>query len=434
MRDISIVILAAGFGTRMKSHTPKVLHKISGLPMIYHILTEAQKLSDDIHVVLYHEHKLIKNKIDKNFKNISFHVQNHVKYPGTGGALMGVEYKNKKVLVLCGDMPLVKAKDLEEFLNDDEEVIMSVFEAKNPFGYGRVVMDDELHVSKIVEQKDASEDEKKIDIVNAGVYGFDRIFLTKMLPRLKNDNAQKEYYLTDLIALANENDINVKALFVDEDTFMGVNSKVHLSKAEVLMQRRIKDKFMENGVIMRLPETIYIDVRAKIEGESVIENGVSVEGESVIENSHIKTNSVVEDSLIVNSSVGPMARIRPKSEIKDTHIGNFVETKKAVLNGVKAGHLSYLGDCEIGEGTNVGCGTITCNYDGKEKHKTTIGKDVFIGSDTQFIAPVNVENEVIIASGTTVTKDLRKGVLAINRVPLKQFDGFYEKHFKKENT
>ncbi len=197
------------------------------------------------------------------------------------------------------------------------------------------------------------------------------------------------------------------------------------------MQQRIKENLMTQGVILRLPSSIYIDAKAIIKGECIIENGVSIEGKCEIENSHIKTNSVVENSIILNSTVGPMARIRPKSVINDSRIGNFVETKKAVLKGVKAGHLSYLGDCEIEEGTNVGCGTITCNYDGVKKHKTTIGKNVFIGSDTQFVAPVNVEDEVIIAAGTTVTKDLKKGVLAIDRSPLKQIAGFYEKHFKK---
>lgn len=430
--NVSVVILAAGFGTRMKSRIPKVLHKLSGYPMIFHIISEAQKISDDVHVVLYHEQKQIKQKIENSFLDINFHVQNHAKYPGTGGALMGVDYKHKKLLILCGDMPLVKEDDLIEFLNQDSQIVMSVFRTKKAGGYGRVIMDKSLHVSKIIEEKDATDEEKKIDIANAGVYLFDKDFLNKMLPRLKNDNAQNEYYLTDLIALANKSDVGVKALFVDEDIFMGVNSKVHLAKAEELMQKQIREKFMTNGVIMRLPNTIYIDAKAKIVGECIIENGVSIEGECVIENSHIKTNSVLEDCIIKNSSIGPMARIRPKSEINDTHIGNFVETKKAILNGVKAGHLSYLGDCEIGEGTNVGCGSITCNYDGINKHRTIIGKNVFIGSDTQFVAPVNIEDSVIIAAGTTVTKDIKSGSLAINRSPLKQIDGFYKRHFKDD--
>ncbi len=429
--NISIVILAAGFGTRMKSNTPKVLHKISGYPMVFHIIEEAQKLSDDIHVVLYHQHELIREKIEQNFSGLHFSIQDHENYPGTGGALRGLEFKNEKVLVLCGDMPLVKAEDLSEFLKCDEDVVMSVFKAQNPHGYGRAVLDENLHVKKIVEQKDTNDEEKKIDTVNAGVYLFGTKFLQENLKILKNDNAQNEYYLTDLIEIANEKNLHVKAIYVPEETFMGVNSKLNLSTAEEIMQRNIKQKLMADGVIMRLPESIYIDKKTVFKGECVLENAVSIEGECLIENSHIKTSSVIESSEIINSSVGPLARIRPQSVIKNTHIGNFVEVKKSTLNGVKAGHLSYLGDSEIDEGTNVGCGTITCNYDGVKKHKTIIGKNVFIGSDTQFVAPVKIEDEVIIAAGTCVTKDVKKGSLAINRSPLKILEGFYKKHFMK---
>ncbi len=432
MKNISVIILAAGFGTRMKSTTPKVLHNISGYPMIFHILDNAKKLSDDLHVVLYHEHELIQKTIQNEYENISFHIQDHENFPGTGGALMNIDFKHEKVLVLCGDMPLVLKEDLESFLSGDEDVIISVFKAQNPHGYGRVLMDENLHVKKIVEEKDANEKEKQVDIVNAGVYSFNKDFLHVNLPLLDNNNSQKEYYLTDLISLANEKNKKVRAIFVKEENFMGVNSKLHLSIAEELMQKRIKENLMASGVIMRLPSTIYIDAKATFKGECILENGVSIEGKCEIENSHVKTNSVIEDSKITNSSIGPMARIRPKSIIQNTHIGNFVETKKAVLNRVKAGHLSYLGDCEIDEGTNVGCGTITCNYDGIHKHKTIIGKNVFIGSDTQFVAPVKVEDDVIIAAGTTVTKDLKSGTLAINRNPLKQIAGYYKKHFKSK--
>lgn len=424
--------MAAGFGTRMKSKVPKVLHELSGHPMLYHIIKEAKKLSHDVHVVLYHEYKMIKDAMSEHFEDIEYHVQDHGKYPGTGGAIMGIHPKNKKVLVLSGDMPLVDANSLEPLLSCEADVVMSVFRAKSIGGYGRVIMDEALHVKKIVEEKDANEEEKRVKIANAGVYLFDKDFLTKMLPRLKNDNAQNEYYITDLIALANENALHVKAVFVDEDTFMGVNSKAHLAKAETLMQESIKTKLMEKGVLMRLPETIYIDSKATIEGECIIENGVTILGECQIVDSHIKTNSVLEESVIKNSSIGPLARIRPKSHIEDTHIGNFVEVKKSTLKGVKAGHLSYLGDAFIEEGTNVGCGTITCNYDGVKKYQTIIGKNVFIGSDTQFIAPVTVADNVLIAAGTTVTKDVQEGNLAISRASFKQIEGFYDKFFSKE--
>jgi bifunctional UDP-N-acetylglucosamine pyrophosphorylase / glucosamine-1-phosphate N-acetyltransferase len=224
----------------------------------------------------------------------------------------------------------------------------------------------------------------------------------------------------------------LKPLVVNEENFKGVNSKVELADAEVIHQNRIKKEFMKAGVIMRLPDTIYIEEGVEIEGESIIENGVSLLGNSKIINSHIKTNSVVEDSIVKDSDVGPMGRIRPGSELNKTHIGNFVETKKAILNGVKAGHLSYLGDCQIDEGTNIGCGTITCNYDGVNKHQTIIGKNVFVGSDTQFVAPVNIEDDVLIGAGSCVTGDVKKGELYLTRAKAKTIDGYFYKHFSSK--
>ncbi|WP_024955120.1 bifunctional UDP-N-acetylglucosamine diphosphorylase/glucosamine-1-phosphate N-acetyltransferase GlmU [Sulfurospirillum arcachonense] len=429
--NCSIAIMAAGFGTRMKSKKPKVLHQISGFPMLYHIIKEAKKISNDIHVILYHQAQLVQDEMNKHFENIHFHIQDYDNFPGTGGAIMGISPKYEKVLVLNGDMPLLEAQDMQIFFDEDAPVVMSSFIANDATGYGRVIMDDSKNVAKIVEQKDANELELKVKSVNAGVYLFDTDFLNTNLSKLSNNNNQKEYYITDLISIANEQKLQVKAVEINEETFMGVNSKYHLAQAEELMQKRIKKRFMEAGVSMRLPETIYIESDVTIEGESILESGVSLLKGAKIINSHIKTNSVVEDSMLKNSSIGPMARVRPKSVLIDSHIGNFVEIKKSTLNGVKAGHLAYLGDSEIDTGTNIGCGTITCNYDGKAKYKTIIGKNVFVGSDTQLVAPVKVEDDVIIASGTTVTKDLKKGCLAITRAPLKIVDGFFYKFFGK---
>jgi bifunctional UDP-N-acetylglucosamine pyrophosphorylase/glucosamine-1-phosphate N-acetyltransferase len=215
-----------------------------------------------------------------------------------------------------------------------------------------------------------------------------------------------------------------------EQNFKGVNSKYDLAQADEIMQNRIKKEVMINGVIMKMPHTIYIDYGVEFIGESIIENGVSILGSSKIENSHIKTNSIVESANIVNSSIGPLARVRPDSNISESHIGNFVEIKKSTLNGVKAGHLSYLGDASIDNGTNIGAGTITCNYDGKNKYKTQIGKNVFIGSDSQLVAPITIEDDVMVAAGTTVTKDIKKGSLAISRHPLKTISNFFYKFFK----
>ncbi|MFX4234063.1 bifunctional UDP-N-acetylglucosamine diphosphorylase/glucosamine-1-phosphate N-acetyltransferase GlmU [Aliarcobacter butzleri] len=426
----SIIILAAGAGTRMKSDTPKVLHKISGKPMLYYSIKEALKLSDDITVVLYHQFEKVKAEIEKYFSNINFVIQDHKNYPGTGGAVMGIVPKYEKVLVLNGDMPLIQASELEKF-DIDATIVMSVLELESADGYGRVIIENG-NVKKIVEQKDASEDELKITTANAGIYQFETKFLLENLPKLDNNNAQKEYYITDLVEMAISQGKVLKPLVVNEENFKGVNSKVELADAEVIHQNRIKKEFMKAGVIMRLPDTIYIEEGVEIEGESIIENGVSLLGNSKIINSHIKTNSVIEDSIVKDSDVGPMGRVRPGSELTNTHIGNFVETKKAKLTGVKAGHLSYLGDCSIDEGTNIGCGTITCNYDGVNKHQTIIGKNVFVGSDTQFVAPVNIEDDVLIGAGSTVTGNVRKGELYLTRAKAKTIDGFFYKHFSSK--
>ncbi|MCT7626688.1 bifunctional UDP-N-acetylglucosamine diphosphorylase/glucosamine-1-phosphate N-acetyltransferase GlmU [Aliarcobacter butzleri] len=423
----SIIILAAGAGTRMKSDTPKVLHKISGKPMLYYSIKEALKLSDDITVVLYHQFEKVKAEIEKYFSNINFVIQDHKNYPGTGGAVMGITPKYEKVLVLNGDMPLIQASELEKF-DIDATIVMSVLELDSADGYGRVIIENG-NVKKIVEQKDASEDELKITTANAGIYQLETKFLLENLPKLDNNNAQKEYYITDLVEMAISQGKVLKPLVVNEENFKGVNSKVELADAEVIHQNRIKKEFMKAGVIMRLPDTIYIEEGVEIEGESIIENGVSLLGNAKIINSHIKTNSVVEDSIVKDSDVGPMGRVRPGSELTNTHIGNFVETKKAKLTGVKAGHLSYLGDCSIDEGTNIGCGTITCNYDGVNKHQTIIGKNVFVGSDTQFVAPVNIEDDVLIGAGSTVTGNVKKGELYLTRAKAKIIDGFFYKHF-----
>ena len=430
MFNKSIIILAAGQGTRMKSDTPKVLHKISGKPMLYYSIKEALKLSDDITVVLYHQFEKVKAEIEKYFTNINFVIQDHKNYPGTGGAVMGITPKYGKVLVLNGDMPLIQASELEKF-DIDATIVMSVLELESADGYGRVIIENG-NVKKIVEQKDASIEELKIRTANAGIYQFCSKFLLENLPKLNNNNAQKEYYITDLVEMAINQGKVLKPLIVNEENFKGVNSKVELADAEVIHQNRIKKEFLRAGVIMRLPDTIYIEEGVVIEGESIIENGVSILGNSKIINSHIKTNSVVEDSVIIDSDVGPMARIRPASELNKTHIGNFVETKKAKVNGVKAGHLSYLGDCSINEGTNIGCGTITCNYDGVNKHQTIIGKNVFVGSDTQFVAPVTVEDDVLIGAGSCVTGNVKKGELYLTRAKVKTIDGYFYKHFESK--
>jgi bifunctional UDP-N-acetylglucosamine pyrophosphorylase/glucosamine-1-phosphate N-acetyltransferase len=415
----------------MKSSTPKVLHKICGKEMLFYSITEAKKLSDDISVVLFHQANRVEECMNIHFEGVKFCLQDHSSFPGTGGAVMAVREINEKVLVLNGDMPLVQSESLEKLTKIDADVVMTAIKLQNPSGYGRVLTDGES-VVKIVEEKDANMGEKEIKLVNAGVYSFNGKFLAENLPRLTNNNAQKEYYLTDLIELAVKNGNSVKWVEVSEEEFKGVNSKIDLAEAEEIMLDRIRKKWMALGVTMHLPNTIYIDYDTSFIGECEVESHCVIKGKSTIENSTIKTGSVVEDATMMDSDCGPMARLRPKTTLIGTHIGNFVECKNARLSGVKAGHLSYLGDCAAEEGTNIGAGTITCNYDGIKKYETKIGKNVFIGSDTQLVAPVTLGDNVMIAAGTTLTRDVASGALAISRTPQKEVSGFFEKFFGKK--
>jgi bifunctional UDP-N-acetylglucosamine pyrophosphorylase/glucosamine-1-phosphate N-acetyltransferase len=429
---ISIVILAAGKGSRMKSPKAKVLHSICGKPMLYHIIKSSLEISNDITVVVAHQKEAVMEQMQGFFEDINFVTQEADNFPGTGGAMMGVKPKNEKVLVLNGDMPLINSDALKGFLNKNADIIMSIFDLQNPDGYGRVIIEDG-QVQKIVEQKDADADELKVTSVNAGIYAFSKSVLQKYIPLLSNDNAQKEYYLTDVISMARADALSISPLLVDEQSFKGVNSKKDLADAEIIMQDKIKTHWMNEGVIMQLPHTIFIEEGVVFEGECIVENGCKLTGETLIQNSHIKASSVIEDSVVKNSDVGPLAHLRPASYIEDTHIGNFVEVKKSSLKGVKAGHLSYIGDAQVDEGTNIGAGVITCNYDGIKKYKTIIGKNVFVGSDSQLIAPVEIQDDVMIAAGTTLTSGkVEKGSLALSRVKLRILKDFYYKFFGKK--
>lgn len=432
MNDVSVIVLAAGLGTRMKSQKAKVLFELCGEPMIIHILKKAYEISNDVSVILHYQFDEVKSAVLAQFPNAKIYKQDHEHFPGTAGGLKEVEIRGEKTLIICGDMPLVKSAELRKLCEGDAEVNLSVFSARDPFGYGRVITRGG-EILKIVEQKDASEEEKAVKDANAGCYCFKSEALRQILPQIKPDNAQKEYYLTDAIKIAKDMGLKCAAVWVDEQNFMGINDKLALSIAENLMQNEIKENLMKQGVLMRLPQSIYIDSRAKFIGECELQENVSIIGPCVIESSLIKSGCVIEDSVVKNSDIGPMAHLRPKCEVVGTHIGNFVELKNAKVNKIKAGHLSYLGDCEIDEGSNIGCGTITCNYDGKKKYKTIIGKNVFIGSDTQLVAPVRVADDVIIAAGTTVTSDVPSGALAISRSKQINKDGFFHKFFRSED-
>lgn len=431
---LSVIILAAGKGTRMRSSLPKTLHTICGEPMLFYILEVAFSISNDVHLILHHQQERIKEAVLERFKGVIFHTQIVEKYSGTGGAIMQenktpIPTKHDRVLILNADMPLITKGALAPLLESQNNAI-GLLHLADPKGYGRVVLENH-QVKKIVEEKDANDEEKTIKSVNAGVYFFKRKFLERYLLKLNDQNAQKEYYLTDLIALGIKGNEKIDAIFLEEECFLGVNSQTERAKAEEIMLERLRKNAMDLGVVMQLPKSIYLEKGVSFKGECVLEQGVRLIGNCLIENAHIKAYSVIEESHIVNSNVGPFAHARPKSVICDSHVGNFVETKNAKLQGAKAGHLSYLGDCEIGKNTNVGAGVITCNYDGKKKHQTIIGENVFIGSDSQLVAPINIGSNVLIGSGTTITKDIPSGSLSLSRTPQTNIENGYFKFFKK---
>jgi bifunctional UDP-N-acetylglucosamine pyrophosphorylase / glucosamine-1-phosphate N-acetyltransferase len=431
LNPLSIVILAAGKGSRMKSPKAKVLHEICGREMLYYSIKAAREITDDVIVVVAHQRDAVIASMEKYFTNLTFVTQDAETFPGTGGAMMGIKPKYDDLLVLNGDMPLIERTAIEKFLANPADIVMSVISLENPSGYGRVIIEND-RVQRIVEEKDASESEKAINTVNAGIYAFKHHVLQTYIPRLSNANAQGEYYLTDVIEMARRDGLQISPLFVEEVEFKGVNSKNDLAQAETIMMNRLRRAWMDAGVIMQLPETIYLEEGVTFEGECIIENGVRLCGNTLISNSHIKAHSVIEESVVKNSDVGPLAHLRPLSVLEDTHVGNFVEVKKSTLKGVKAGHLSYLGDATIGEGSNIGAGTITCNYDGVKKYQTLIGKNVFVGSDTQLVAPVEIADNVMIAAGTTVTSGkYESDILILSRTPIRKVTGFFTKFFGK---
>ncbi|MFT5662333.1 MAG: bifunctional UDP-N-acetylglucosamine pyrophosphorylase/glucosamine-1-phosphate N-acetyltransferase, partial [Sulfurimonas sp.] len=285
--QISIIILAAGKGSRMKSPSAKVLHNISGKPMLYHIIKASQEISNDITVVIAHQKEKVQEKMEVYFNNINFCTQDAENFPGTGGAMKNISPKNEKVLVLNGDMPLITANALQGFLDTQADVIMSIFDLQNPDGYGRVIIENK-QIKKIVEQKDANVTELAVTTVNAGIYAFSKSVIEKYIPLLSDDNAQKEYYLTDVISMAREDGLNITPLLVEENSFKGVNSKKDLSDSEIIMQDRIKTTWMNAGVIMQLPSTIYIEEGVSFEGECTVENNSRITGDTLIKASHIK--------------------------------------------------------------------------------------------------------------------------------------------------
>jgi bifunctional UDP-N-acetylglucosamine pyrophosphorylase/glucosamine-1-phosphate N-acetyltransferase len=367
---------------------------------------------------------------------------------GTGDAVRAAAPffgKAARVVVLSGDVPLLSTetvKGLLEALAKDKKAVVAVLTAKlkDPTGYGRIVRDRKRALVRIKEEKDASEKEREIGEVNTGTYAFDRAFLEKTLPLLTSKNSQNELYLTDVVSLALRAKQKVVTVEGEPAFALGVNSRADLAAVERILRNRKASEAMQAGTTILRPETVTLDEAVALEADTVLEPFVTLLGKTrvgtgtvigqgtVVKDSVFGKNVMVRPYCVIESAVvgdgavvGPFARLREGTELGEgVHIGNFVETKKAVLRkGVKANHLTYLGDTEIGERTNVGAGVITCNYDGFAKHKTTIGRDVFVGSDVQLVAPVTIGDGAIIAAGTTVTEEVPKDALALSRVPQK---------------
>ncbi|MCB0350464.1 MAG: bifunctional UDP-N-acetylglucosamine diphosphorylase/glucosamine-1-phosphate N-acetyltransferase GlmU [Bdellovibrionales bacterium] len=445
--SFSVIILAAGRGVRMKSSLPKVLHPVAGSPMILRISDQAKAAgASEVRVVVGYGENLVRAVVEPSgatcFKQLE--------QKGTADAVLAAQPGTLEgpVLILNGDHPLIEAADIkrvfEDFKNGQGGITLVTAELKHPGSYGRIVRSNG-ELKAIVEAKDASADTLKIREVNTGIYMLDAELLNKLLPQISNANAQKEFYLTDIISLSIDNGIPVSTVTLKPHVAAGVNSQEELAMATKKLFRRKAKALMADGVLMLDPSTTYVEDRVQIGASSVLYPGVYIRGGTklgsfcVVEPGSFLNNVICEDSVQIKAGcyledcviktkavIGPYARLRPETEIgKEARVGNFVEMKKVKFgDGAKAGHLTYLGDAEIGDGTNIGCGTITCNYAAdKKKYKTKIGKNVFVGSDTQFVAPISVGDDAVIGSGSTITKDVPAKALAVAR----------GKQFVKEN-
>ena len=455
---LAAVILAAGKGTRMKSRTAKVLHPLAGLPMAAYPTRLARDLGCDPRVmVVGHQAAEVEGALEG--EGLEFALQSE--QLGTGHALLCAAPSLKgfrgDLLLLCGDVPLLRRETLENLLryHRSEQAAVTVLTAEmaDPHGYGRIVRDGE-EVLRIVEEKDASRKEKCIREINTGIYLFAAPFVFEALQGLGRDNAQNEYYLTDVLAAARSRGEKVRALSVDDPMeIMGINDRVQLACAAGYLRQRINRGHMLAGVTLIDPATTYIDAevgiapdttvypnvhlrgQTRIGSDCIIEPGVVVTDCEIGDQVHIKSSTVMTEAQVGQAcALGPMAHLRPGTSLAGQNkLGNFVETKKAVLaEKAQASHLTYIGDAEVGRNVNIGCGTITCNYDGVNKHRTIIEDDVFVGSDTQFVAPVRIGRGALIGAGSTITRDVPADALSLARSEQKIIEGWAARKRKKK--
>ena len=442
--NLDIVVLAAGKGTRMNSNIPKVLHQIGGNSMLGHVLTAASKLeSDQTHIVVGYGAEQIKKEFSTE-KELQWALQEQ--QLGTGHAVMqampniDTENLEKRVLVLYGDVPLTNFSTLSKLVEQAKANTLCILTlvTENPKGLGRIVRDDSGEITAIVEEKDASDEQKQINEINTGIMVIPAKKLDTWLSSLGNDNAQGEYYLTDVVAMAAaDDDCTISAMVIDdENEVQGVNDKAQLAGLERQFQMNNAQQLLKAGVLLRDPSRIdirgeietgsdvEIDINAIFEGEVSLGNGVKIGANVIIKDSTIADNvNILHGSNIdgaeigEGANVGPYARIRPGTILKEnTKIGNFVETKNAIIGkGSKANHLAYIGDAELGENVNIGAGTIFCNYDGVNKHKTVLGDNVFVGSNSVLVAPVTLADNTFVAAGSSINSDVPADSLAVAR-------------------
>lgn len=437
--NFKAIILAAGKGTRMKSKYPKVIHKVCGKPMVNHVIDISKMAGvNDTVAILGHEAEQVQNILPIDTK-----IAIQYEQLGTGHAvMMAKEYikDDETVVVLCGDTPLIKEDTLQRLfeyhIQNEYHATVLTTKVDNPTGYGRIIRDENLDLLKIVEQKDANESEKIVNEINSGIYCFNGKSLRLSLDNLSNDNAQGEYYLTDVIEILRMNSLKVGAYEGSTiEELMGVNSRIELSKAEEIMRDRINHYHMTNGVTIIDAKSTYIELDVKIGNDTIVYPGVVLQGNTIIgtnctiginsriSNSTIGNDTSIENSTIIESSVGdnanvgPYAYLRPNSKIgNNVKVGDFVEVKNATIeDNSKASHLAYIGDAHVGKNVNIGCGVVFVNYDGEKKFKSIVKDNSFIGSNSNLVAPVVINENAFVAAGSTITKDVPKNSLAIAR-------------------
>lgn len=433
--SVALIILAAGKGTRMNSDLPKVLHPIAGAPMLHHALRAGAAL-DPAHTVVVAGFGIDAVRASVADFDPTAQVVLQDEQLGTAHAAQQAQDAlggfDGHAIVLFGDTPFVQPETLQALADSTADVTVLGFEAADPARYGRLVMDGD-QLERIVEFKDATEAERSITLCNSGVLAAPAPLLFDLIAQVGNDNAQNEYYLTDLPRLARARGLSVAVTHCDEAETLGINSRAELSAADAQFQAAARRMLMEDGVTMPAPETVYVSFDTVVGRDALIEpNVVFAPGVTVESGATIRAFSHLEGCHVSRGAiVGPYARLRPGAELaEDVRIGNFVEVKNATLAaGAKVNHLSYIGDASVGEASNIGAGTITCNYDGVMKHRTEIGARAFIGSNTMLVAPVSIGDEAMTGSGSVITSDVDDGALAIARAPQVEKPGMARKLF-----